>query len=130
MICMAVLQCYINPRDFPCNLIHSFCFLNVVSWPYIPILKWTVVAHVVSSTYPTLKRLYVLLWISWLFSHHPSWLTHGLRWLLLLIPEIRRFEIFLPLIKLFIILILTCLMVIGFSFDFLIKILSLSYRSF
>ena len=123
MVCLAVLQSCINPRNSPCNLIHCFSFLNVVIWPYIPILKWTIPAQMGSSTFPTLERLYVLLWISWLLPHHSSQL-------LLLTLEIRSFETFLPLIRHLILLVLPCLMIIRFSFSLLISILRFHYFFF
>ena len=124
MICLAVLRCCINPRDSSCDLTHYLSFLNVVRRPYIPILKWTVPAQMGSSTFPTLDRFHVLLWISWLFSHHSRWLTHSLWWILLLILEVRRFETFLPLVRILTSLILLDLLVIRFSLAFLIAIFS------
>ena len=54
----------------------------------------------------------------------------SLWWLLLLIPEVRRFETFLPLLRLLILLFLPCLMVIMFFFALLIAILIFPYCFF
>ena len=96
VICLVILQCHINPRDCPCYLTHYFCFMNIVSWPCTLILEWTIHAHVGSSTFPTLEWPSILLWIFRLFSCHFDWLTCSLGWLLLLIPEVRRFETCCP----------------------------------
>ena len=115
VICLVVLQYCIDPRDCPCYLTHCFCLLNFVSFPCIFILKWTLPTHVGSSTFPTLEWFSILLSIFRLFSYHSNWLTRSLRWLLLLIPEIRRFETFLPLVKLLILLFLPCLISYGYQ---------------
>ena len=44
VICVVVLQCCINYRDYPCYLSHYLCFLNVISWSCTFILKWTISA--------------------------------------------------------------------------------------
>src|SRR5713226_6885376 len=125
-----VLQCCINPRNCPCYLTHCFCFLNIISWPCTLVLEWTISAHVGSSTFPTLKWPSILLWILRLFSYHSNRLTRSLGGLLLLILEARRFETFLSLVKLLVLLVLPCLMEIWLTFAFLIAILSLSYCFF
>ena len=83
-----------------------------------------------SFTFPPFEWYFILLWIFRLFSCHSYWISRSLRWLLLLIPESRRFETFVSLVKLFILLVLPCVMVIRFTFALLIAILSLPYRFF
>ena len=130
VIFLAVLQCCINSRDCPCYLTHCFCFLNVISWPCTFILKWTISAQVGSFTFPTFKWTFILMWLFRLSTCHSNWITRSLEWPLLLIPESRRFETFPSLVKLLILLVLPCPMVIRFTFDLLIAILSLPYGFF
>ena len=124
------LQRCINPSDCPCYLTRCFCFLNVVSWPCTLILEWTISMQVGSFTFPTFEWTFIQMWLFRLSTYRSNWITHSLGWLLLLIPESRRFETFIPLIKLLILLVLPCLMVIRFTFALLIAILILSYCFF
>ena len=87
MICLVVLQCCINTRDDSCYLTHCFFLLNVVSWPFILILKWTISMQVRSFTFPTFEWTFILMWLFRLSTCHPNWITRSLGWLLLLVPK-------------------------------------------
>ena len=117
-------------QELPLLLDPLFLLLEHLSWPCTLVLEWTISAHVGSSTFPTLKWPSIQLWIVRLFFYHSNRLTHSLGGRLLLILEARRFETFLSLVKLFVLLVLPCLLVIRFSFTFLIAILSFSYCLF
>src|SRR5713101_543654 len=101
MISMAVLQCCINFGDCSGYLTHCFCSLNVISWPCTFIIKWTISMQVGSFTFPTFEWTFILLWLFRLSTCLSNGIIRSLGWLLLLIPESRRFETFLSLVKLF-----------------------------
>ena len=112
-------------RDCSCYLTHCFCFLNVISWPCTFILKWTI-----SFTFPTFEWTFILLWLFRISTCHSNRIIRSVVWLLLLIPESRRFETFPSLVNFLILLVLPCLMVVRFTFAFLIAIIILPYGLF
>ena len=78
---------------------HSFNSLNVVYLTFITIMMWTILNQMVSYTSPTLERVPLS------FPHHSGWINHNLWCIPLLIQGVRRFETFLPWVKLHILLV-------------------------